>query len=101
MDERDMKTEETVIVCPECDRQWPRVSEQGVVTEKIDKCYACFITGVVSELEALREQVDYVVDNCDECLGQMPQRLNCIKCGGKGWITVDKVLANSVLQVVN
>lgn len=78
------------ITCPECERVWPTISEQGVVVELYDKCYQCFIALVVKTRDERQEAANYVVQNCGTCGGLPPKAENCGACGGKGWETVDK-----------
>ena len=81
------------ITCPECERVWPIVAEQGIVTELLDKCYQCFIASVVKVRDERVENADYVVQNCSNCGGLPGKVETCIPCGSKGWEAVDKELA--------
>jgi hypothetical protein len=78
------------ITCPECDRVWPLIAEQGIVTEIHGKCYQCFIDQVVTVRDERIENADYLVQNCSSCGGLPPKVQKCISCAGKGWEAVDK-----------
>lgn len=94
----DMNVKE--ITCPECERVWPRVSEQGVVTELYDKCYACLIAQVVKARDERQDAADYSVQNCSSCGGIAGKVEKCVSCGGRGWETVDKADAEPDQRVV-
>jgi hypothetical protein len=85
-------TETTVreITCPKCERIWPTIAEQGIVTELIDRCYLCFSKEVAEQRMSREESANYSVQNCSDCGGLPPKVEKCISCGGKGWETVDK-----------
>ena len=78
------------ITCPECERIWPRISEQGIVTDMVGHCYKCFIDKVVVQRNSLEETADYSIQNCGECGGLPGKVEKCVACGGKGWETVPK-----------
>lgn len=78
------------ITCPKCERVWPTIAEQGIVTKLIDRCYLCFSAEVASQRESLQESADYAVQNCSTCGGLPPKVQTCIPCGGKGWEPVEK-----------
>ena len=78
------------ITCPECERVWPTIAEQGIVTELHGKCYLCFAAEVTAQRESRQESADYVVQNCGHCGGLPPKVTKCIPCGGKGWETAEK-----------
>jgi hypothetical protein len=78
------------ITCPECERVWPIISEQGIVTEFINKCYACFIAEVVKARDSRMETADYLIQNCANCGGLAGKVEKCTYCFGKGWEAVDK-----------
>lgn len=89
------------ITCPKCERVWPRISEQGIVTAQIDQCYQCLIKQVTLARDELIKQADYVVDNCPHCESIPGMREQCIPCGGKGWQIVDKAIANSPIELLH
>ena len=78
------------ITCPQCDRVWPTISEQGIVVELYDKCYQCLIDQVVKARDERAGAADYLVQNCSTCGGLPPKVTTCVPCGGRGWETVDK-----------
>lgn len=78
------------ITCPQCERVWPTISEQGIVTEMYDKCYKCLIDEVVVQRDSRCESADYTVQNCSHCGGLPGKVETCVGCGGKGWEAVDK-----------
>ena len=88
------------ITCPECERVWPTISEQGVVTSLYERCYSCFISKVIAARDELVELADYLVHDCTVCAGLDPEKSKCIKCGGKGWETTDKDVATSPIKIV-
>jgi hypothetical protein len=75
------------ITCPECERVWPTIAEQGIVTELIDRCYMCFSKEVAEQRLSREESANYTVQNCSGCGGLPPKVEKCIACGGKGWET--------------
>lgn len=77
------------VKCPECERVWPYISEQGIVTELHGKCYACVIKEVLELRDERTEDADYVVQTCTSC-GGLINRDKCISCFGHGWETVPK-----------
>lgn len=81
------------ITCPECERVWPTIAEQGIVTDMIGRCYKCFIDEVTLKRTSLEESADYIVQNCGHCGGLPPKVDKCVNCGGKGWEAVDEQLA--------
>jgi len=88
-----MTDQVTEITCPECERVWPTIAEQGIVCEIYDKCYACLIAEVVKIRDQRAEDRDYIVQNCGYCGGLNPKVNTCVQCAGKGWETVTKELA--------
>ena len=85
------------ITCEHCEREWPTISEQGVVYDKIGRCYACFITEVVAERDARTEGADYTIENCPACTGGLGDRTKCMTCFGRGW---RKAEGESLIQLV-
>lgn len=82
--------EQNEIKCTACERVWPIISTQGVVTQEWGSCYACFIAHIVKIRTELEEDSEDRVADCEHCQGLEPARLTCIPCGGKGWIIVPK-----------
>ena len=78
------------ITCPKCERVWPTIAEQGIVTELIDRCYLCFSAEVATQRDSRQESADYVVQNCGACGGLPPKVTLCVACDGKGWESVNK-----------
>jgi hypothetical protein len=78
------------ITCPKCERVWPCIAEQGIVTELIDECYACFIAKVVKARDERAETADYLIQNCANCGGLVGKVEKCVHCFGKGWEGVAK-----------
>lgn len=74
------------ITCPECEREWPTITEQAVVCDKIGKCYACFIHEVVKERDKRQMASNYRIENCPKCTGLPGAREDCINCGARGWV---------------
>lgn len=87
-----MTSEEKVteITCPECERVWPTISEQGIVAELYGRCYACVIADVVKIRDERAGEADYVVQNCNYCGGLEPKVRTCVQCAAKGWETAEK-----------
>ena len=84
--------------CPECEREWPEISEQAVVLSLIGKCYSCFIKEVVDERDTRTEAADYKIENCPDCTGRGDLvREKCTTCFGKGWI---ESRGESLIQLV-
>lgn len=81
------------ITCPKCERVWPTIAEQGIVTELIDRCYLCFAAEVSAQRKSREESADYIVQNCGHCGGLPPKVEKCTSCFGKGWEAVAKELA--------
>ena len=71
--------------CPECEREWPKISEQAVVCDEVGKCYACFIQAVVTERDKRMADADYEIENCPKCTGIPGAREKCVSCFGRGW----------------
>ena len=90
MSKGNSKTEVIEITCPQCERRWPRIAEQGVVTAKLDQCYSCFIAEVVAERDLLAGEAGYEITNCGGCNSQAGLREKCLVCFNKGWVTVNK-----------
>ena len=86
----DEKKEVIEITCPQCERVWPAIAEQGVVTDMYGKCYHCFIHEVMEVRDALTTEASYSIGNCDDCGGVSPLREKCLVCFGKGWLAIDK-----------
>lgn len=73
------------ITCPQCERVWPTIAEQGIVTELIDRCYLCFSKEVAEVRQSREESAHYKVQNCSYCGGLPPKVDTCVSCFGKGW----------------
>lgn len=93
----EQKKDIPTTICPECEREWPEISEQAVVQSIVGKCYACFITEVVKERDARVEKADYQIENCPACTGGLGDRTKCTTCFGKGW---RKAEGESLIQLV-
>lgn len=78
------------ITCPACERVWPTIAEQGIVTEFYGQCYACLIADVIKIRDERAGEAVYTVQNCSYCGGLDPKVGTCVQCGGKGWETADK-----------
>ena len=85
-----MTTTVREITCPECERRWPTIAEQGIVTELHGKCYMCFAAEVAAQRVSRQESADYVVQDCGHCGGLPGKVEKCTSCFAKGWETVDK-----------
>ena len=79
------------ITCPACERVWPTISEQGIVTELYGQCYACVIAGVVKLRDERAEEANYLVQNCSYCGGLQPKVSTCVQCASKCWEIADKI----------
>lgn len=79
-------TEIPTVTCPKCEREWPTISEQAVVFDKVGTCYACFIHEVVAERDKRQDKAHYAIDNCPKCTGLPGAREACARCGARGWI---------------
>ena len=90
MTENDWVKNPETLTCPECERVWPVISEQGVVCELYGKCYACLINEVVEIRDDRLEKAEYRIDNCTDCVGGRGDRSKCVPCGGKGWVVMPK-----------
>lgn len=77
--------------CPECGRDWPDVSEQGVHLSKYGHCYQCMLTDINETLTPLKEVAEYTIETCYTCSGIEEQRHACLTCYGKGWLGEPKV----------
>jgi hypothetical protein len=88
------------ITCPACERVWPTIAEQGIVTELYGQCYACVVAGVVKIRDERAEDADYTVQNCSYCGGLQPKVSQCVQCGGKGWETTDKPEVRNSSEVI-
>ena len=75
-----------VQVCPECERIWPAISEQGIFVERYAKCFSCVIQEVCEARDERLEAVDYMIENCYDCAGQNPAMSTCVTCGHMGWV---------------
>ncbi len=87
------------IKCPKCERVWPTVSEQGIVTELQGECYACFIAKVIIARDERAEEADYTVENCGYCGGLEPAREKCTSCFARGWEGISK--KKSVIELAH
>ena len=83
-----MKVE--TIVCPECTRIWPAISEQGIFVKRFALCFGCVIRQVCEARDERLEAVDYVIINCYDCAGQNPSMSGCLTCAGTGWLPSEK-----------
>ena len=90
MSENDWKKNAETIHCPSCERDWPVVSEQGIVCELYGQCYACLINGVITIRDERMEEAEYRIDNCPDCISVPGAREKCIPRGGKGWVVLPK-----------
>ena len=80
----------TTIKCPECDRVWPTISEQGVHTDLYGQCYMCMIAVVVAVRDELVAAAAYPIGPFVHCVSRAPAREACVQCGSKGWAAVPK-----------
>jgi len=71
--------------CPECNREWPSISEQAVVQDQVGMCYACWIHQIVAERDRRVAEANYSIENCPRCTGIPGAREACTHCFGKGW----------------
>lgn len=85
------------ITCPSCEREWPLISEQGIVTDMVGRCYQCLVSAVTIARDEASEAADYVVDNCSYCGGVPGVREMCQHCEARGWELTDK---DSVIEIV-
>lgn len=78
------------ITCPLCERVWPDISEQGLVTELYNKCYQCLIAEVIKVRDERMKTADYSVQNCSNCGGLPGKFEKCVYCSHKGWEITEK-----------
>ena len=86
MTETSKDTTIPTITCPNCERDWPEISEQAVVYDLIGRCYACFINEVVPIRDERVAKADYEIENCSGCTGIPGAREKCTTCFGRGWV---------------
>lgn len=79
------KTKLKTSKCPECEREWPHISEACIVLEEVGKCYSCFILAVIQIRDARIEEAGYKIENCARCLSLPGAIEDCPTCLGMGW----------------
>ena len=75
--------------CPECERDWPDLSEQGQHVILYGHCYGCMVATINANLEPEREDANYVVEACSKCMG-LDERESCSACATHGWVALPK-----------
>ncbi len=79
------------VVCPECARVWPAISEQGIFVTRFALCFSCVIRQVCEERDRRLGDVDYVIENCYDCAAQNPAMSTCLTCESRGWLASEEV----------
>lgn len=70
--------------CPQCQRKYPGISEQGVWIDVHGRCFPCVLGEVLAERDRRIKEAGHTVEDCATCF-PLHTDPHCPDCDGAGF----------------